>query len=182
MALVESLAIALQYLNPGVVERIRKETGVTMEEATQIFTDTKMFLWLCANTSKAVAPSPAIDEGWHAFILFTRDYERYCLKFLGRFIHHQPHVGEHKPIDGGKALRDYTSDMVEEHFDVNNLSGNWDIIVQAKCHSKCCDKGCRDQGCHSKRDPELSVPMNKLQAAKGGDCCEQCSASTNCQS
>jgi hypothetical protein len=31
-----------------------------------------------------------IDEMWHAFVLFTRDYAAFCDKHFGRFIHHAP--------------------------------------------------------------------------------------------
>jgi len=35
-------------------------------------------------------PSQAVDLVWHEFILFTRDYEQFCKKGLGRFLHHTP--------------------------------------------------------------------------------------------
>lgn len=35
-------------------------------------------------------PSKAVDAAWHEFILFTRAYEVFCRKNLGRFLHHTP--------------------------------------------------------------------------------------------
>lgn len=35
-------------------------------------------------------PSQVVDVAWHEFILFTRDYARFCTKALGRFLHHTP--------------------------------------------------------------------------------------------
>jgi hypothetical protein len=35
-------------------------------------------------------PSKVADDLWHAFILHTRDYERFCGKAFGRFFHHVP--------------------------------------------------------------------------------------------
>jgi hypothetical protein len=32
----------------------------------------------------------AVDDAWHAFILFTRSYDRFCQPALGRFLHHTP--------------------------------------------------------------------------------------------
>jgi len=35
-------------------------------------------------------PSQVVDEAWHNFILFTKDYEVFCNGSLRRFLHHVP--------------------------------------------------------------------------------------------
>ncbi len=35
-------------------------------------------------------PSEAVDMAWHEFILFTREYQEFCDKALGCFLHHLP--------------------------------------------------------------------------------------------
>jgi hypothetical protein len=35
-------------------------------------------------------PSAAVDTAWHEFILMTRNYESFCQKAFGRFLHHVP--------------------------------------------------------------------------------------------
>jgi len=65
------LATVLQYQNSAVVARIAKDLTLTQTEAEQLFRDTLMFLWLAAKFG-GVVPPPQIDEGWHAFILFTK--------------------------------------------------------------------------------------------------------------
>lgn len=35
-------------------------------------------------------PCLEVDEVWHAFILFTREYEEFCSTAVGRFVHHAP--------------------------------------------------------------------------------------------
>lgn len=35
-------------------------------------------------------PSQAVDALWHAFILDTRAYQRFCRDAFGRFLHHRP--------------------------------------------------------------------------------------------
>ena len=37
-------------------------------------------------------PSEVVDELWHEFILYTRDYHAFCSKAFGRFLHHTPAV------------------------------------------------------------------------------------------
>lgn len=35
-------------------------------------------------------PSRAVDEAWHEFILFTREYAAFCRGAFGRYLHHTP--------------------------------------------------------------------------------------------
>jgi hypothetical protein len=35
-------------------------------------------------------PSQVVDDLWHEFILFTRNYENFCRKAFGRYLHHTP--------------------------------------------------------------------------------------------
>lgn len=35
-------------------------------------------------------PSQVVDVAWHEFILYTRNYQYFCKKALGRFLHHTP--------------------------------------------------------------------------------------------
>lgn len=35
-------------------------------------------------------PSQVVDDLWHEYILYTRNYEQYCRRAFGRFLHHTP--------------------------------------------------------------------------------------------
>jgi hypothetical protein len=37
-------------------------------------------------------PSQVVDDLWHEFILYTRDYDQFCAKAFGKFLHHTPAV------------------------------------------------------------------------------------------
>ena len=37
-------------------------------------------------------PSQVVDDLWHEFILYTRDYQRFCKKAFGAYMHHTPAV------------------------------------------------------------------------------------------
>jgi hypothetical protein len=52
----------------------------------------RQFFRLCARSpGRFVAmPSKAVDAAWHACILDTRAYERYCRNAFGRMLHHSP--------------------------------------------------------------------------------------------
>jgi hypothetical protein len=38
-----------------------------------------------------------IDSLWHQFILFTREYQDFCNRYFGKFIHHSPSLPEGDP-------------------------------------------------------------------------------------
>lgn len=120
---VRPLTEVLAYCNSAVVERYQKDFGISAAEAALLFLDVKRFLWLAA-IEGVVAPSPKIDDGWHTFIIFTVDYQDFCERYFGRFMHHRPHRPTDKP-DGGKAVRS-TIDAVNIHFGgFKVLSNNW---------------------------------------------------------
>lgn len=48
-------------------------------------------------------PSQVVDSLWHEFILYTKDYEKFCAGAFGKFMHHTPAVvlGSQKASDAG---------------------------------------------------------------------------------
>lgn len=46
-------------------------------------------------------PSQVADDLWHEFILYTREYERFCRGAFGGFLHHSPAV-----VMGSQAIAD----------------------------------------------------------------------------
>ena len=49
------------------------------------------YLALCATTRDSYAMAPLVDIGWHAFLVYTREYADFCERISGRFIHHTPY-------------------------------------------------------------------------------------------
>ena len=89
----------LAYRNDDVVARFARDYEVSLEDALEIFTEMKRWLFITArrresNSEMAAVPlfneAYAIDMMWHTFILFTQDYAGFCDKYFGTFIHHQP--------------------------------------------------------------------------------------------
>ncbi len=50
-------------------------------------------------------PSQAVDVAWHEFILFTRNYETFCQKSLGRFLHHTPAEAMTRPMQAQDGIK-----------------------------------------------------------------------------
>ena len=60
--------------------------------------------YLMSGRKYVAMPSQIADDLWHEFILYTRDYEEFCKKAFGGFLHHTPAValkeGQKKDNEG----------------------------------------------------------------------------------
>ncbi len=53
----------------------------------------------------ASMPSQVVDDLWHEFILFTRNYELFCRKAFGRYLHHTPVEAMSTPTQASGGIR-----------------------------------------------------------------------------
>lgn len=53
----------------------------------------RMLALMGSHPAQPLAPSPLIDEFWHAHILHTRLYAEHCQYAFGYFVHHTPSEG-----------------------------------------------------------------------------------------
>jgi hypothetical protein len=116
-------ADVLAYQNPQVVDRIAKEHNLSLGEAEKIFLATKQFLYICGTRNGTWGPTFEIDKGWHEFLMYTRQYQKFCQRFFGRFIHHRPNVNG-EPIDHMRPKRTLLAAI--EVFGKENLSDCWE--------------------------------------------------------
>lgn len=78
---------------PPLVDRLVDKEAMSVDMATSVVADVKRFLYLCGTKEDGgprLSPPEVIDIGWHAFLLFTREYQAFCDTHFGRFIHHVP--------------------------------------------------------------------------------------------
>jgi hypothetical protein len=74
-----------------ISRRIAREEEILIEYAEQILEKALMYLMMCAkNPGKVYPPSPEADIGWHAFLMYTKEYQEFCSTHAGSFIHHCP--------------------------------------------------------------------------------------------
>jgi hypothetical protein len=50
-------------------------------------------------------PSQTVDDAWHEFILFTRQYDKFCQGAFGRFLHHTPAEAMSAPTQASEGIR-----------------------------------------------------------------------------
>ena len=77
----------------GLRSKLREvHPNLTETQEHQVFEGLRQWFMVCnrADNRFVSMPSQVIDDAWHAFILFTRNYEQFCRKAFGRFLHHTP--------------------------------------------------------------------------------------------
>ena len=83
----------LAFEAPYLIEKLMKNSIVdTAEEAEALFREVKRYLVLCDGDDNRVwnMYSLRVDEAWHQFILFTRQYIDFCERYFGRYVPHNP--------------------------------------------------------------------------------------------
>ena len=113
----EVIAVAMAFPMDNVVRRYAKDNGLPLEVAKEHEVEMKKYLALCAiHRGGGLGMSRVIDELWHTFIWFTRDYHRFCDEVAGRYLHHGPATEEN--LASGKNVEDYliTLSLYREHF------------------------------------------------------------------
>ncbi|HEX7667501.1 MAG TPA: hypothetical protein VF407_23375 [Polyangiaceae bacterium] len=100
----------LRYENEEVVHRFAADHGISYADASEIFLETKRWLWLSATHRSLALPlfseARAIDEMWHTFLLFSRDYATFCDESFGFFVHHAPRTKREKDEWDAKIAAD----------------------------------------------------------------------------
>lgn len=95
--------------------------GWTREYADSVEVAYKNFLTMLVkyqDDAEDILPSKDVDEFWHTHILQTMKYEDDCQSVFGKFLHHQPHIGELTQADHEKraVLADKTSRLYQQEF------------------------------------------------------------------
>jgi hypothetical protein len=86
-----TLTDIIAYRNEDVLSRFTDQFTIADEAAEDIFTETKKFLFICQKPGVFIPDDLLIvDEMWHNFILFTSEYQDFCSRYFGSYVHHIP--------------------------------------------------------------------------------------------
>jgi hypothetical protein len=78
-----------------IVARYAKEKQIPLDVAREHEQELKRFLALCAiKRDAAYGMAGPVDDLWHTFIIFTREYESFCRSVAGFFLHHVPNTNK----------------------------------------------------------------------------------------
>lgn len=93
---------------PGIRERVRKRYPQLDDgQLDRVMVGLATWFQLSNTAGRKVLsmPSQAVDAAWHEFILFTRNYRNFCVRALGRFLHHTPAEAMRTPTEAHEGIR-----------------------------------------------------------------------------
>lgn len=97
------------YAFPGGIRgRVHKRyPHLSDAELELVFAALREYFQLSRKAGKRMLamPSQVVDAAWHEFILFTRNYQHFCRKGLGRFLHHTPAEAMRSPTEAGDGIK-----------------------------------------------------------------------------
>lgn len=82
-------------LPQGLFANLRKRRPeLTLKDCQLVAQGLRQFFlaYLLGKRQHVSMPSQVADDLWHEFILFTRNYEAFCQRAFGTFLHHTPAV------------------------------------------------------------------------------------------
>lgn len=94
--------------HPAVINKFREvRPDLLPEQEELVFAALRDYFHLCNRAGRRMVsmPSQVVDDAWHAFILFTRGYHRFCRRAFGRFLHHTPAEAMSSPTRAGEGIK-----------------------------------------------------------------------------
>ena len=83
-----------EYTFPKSIEEkiVEKYPHLKASEVKEVMHALRDYFHVCNIAGKRMVamPSQVVDLAWHEFILFTQQYDKFCKKAFGRFLHHTP--------------------------------------------------------------------------------------------
>lgn len=84
------------YMLPaGLLEKLgAKHPQLSLKERQLVARGLRQFFLAHLKSGRKFVsmPSQVVDDLWHEFILYTREYDAFCRRALGKFMHHTPAV------------------------------------------------------------------------------------------
>lgn len=87
---MENLAKRILRENPELHDKLISHCAIDEQDSITAFAELLKFFHISADSDQRCTPSVIVDNMWHEFILFTREYAAFCDAQFGQFIHHSP--------------------------------------------------------------------------------------------
>ena len=123
-----------------LVRRIVKDEQIDQPTAERIMAEALAFLQACAlNPGAGLGPSPAVDIGWHTFILHTKEYGEFCHRIAGRMIHHNPTDDTDEQVGKYGSIKATLVAMRAAGIPVDEEMWQAHAVDCSQCHAGCHD-------------------------------------------
>ncbi len=139
-ALREQMRAAFDYA--PVLDTAVQHYGLDRAAAADLFDG--LLQWLSAipfaQPGQPIQQVEAIDRLWHAFVLNTKLYRRFCDRFFGRYIDHDPLDRQFEALSKKQYAR-FTLATLEAEFGAELHPTFRDLTQRVGCCFGQCDEG-----------------------------------------
>ncbi len=136
MKTLPSLESLLSYELPSVLSRYQKDYPDNQLSPSEAWADLMRFFWLSQRHLQEKKQNPndeslnfecgmfsameEMDDMWHTFLLFTREYAEFSDRFFGTFLHHSP-ATEEIPLEKREASFEKYLSYIYDHLGEETL-------------------------------------------------------------
>jgi hypothetical protein len=125
----DAIQAIMEYPMTDIIKRCQKDYNYSDEDMVILEKELKRFFILSAVKTPHAGGTGMynsdVDNLWHTFILFTKDYADFCQKHMKHFIHHIPETEE------TKRDPDYS---IETQKDFQAFINNYQEIFNEEIH------------------------------------------------
>jgi hypothetical protein len=107
----------------ALTARIRASGTLRGEAPAALVLEYLRFAYLAWTSPDGATPSKAVDEVWHAHLLTTRSYDRFCAETRGERLHHDPGDGGHGDAERFEAA--YRATLARYEAEFGPSPGRW---------------------------------------------------------
>ncbi len=128
----QAMTAALNFPLTHIAARYQQTYDVSHAELLRHERELKRYLVLRSRVRGATLPTPRVlDQLWQVFLLYTRDYARFC-DTLGGFIHHVPSDAAPTPEQHADDVRRYSEllEFYEETFHETPPADVWPPVEE----------------------------------------------------
>lgn len=86
---------------------LKRRPELSPAQVALVFDGLRQYFEISLDARKRLAsmPSQVVDDLWHEFILYTRNYQAFCNRGFGRYLHHTPADAMSSPGAQSEGLR-----------------------------------------------------------------------------
>jgi len=110
--------------SPVLIKRVKeKHDYLSDTDMQKVVKATRDYFYICnqAKGKMVAMPSEIVDVFWHEFLLFTREYQKFCKQGLGSFLHHTPTEVMKSPSSAQVGIkRAWRLSCAKEYIDPKN--------------------------------------------------------------
>ncbi len=160
--------------------KISSSSSEMTDEIVQIAEqEYKRFLTISMlNPGVGLAPTPLMDEMWHAHILDTANYMADCKLLFGRYIHHNPDFGPYSSSEVKDKIHTSSETTMKLYNELYNENPKFIIDGSSKCDGDDYDRTCVQGVCGGGPGYSIAKSCNTDGACNsdvGPECVKRCS-------